>query len=81
MRQTNKIPLTTLLERLSTAMNYPLGMNHLAVLIHGWMKKHPEQAPLFSTLSMRKRKDGYPWLNEQETRFFSEYAGYDLTKD
>ena len=81
MKSDKKIPLTTLVLRLGTAMNYPIGMNHLAVLIHGWMKRHPDQAPLFSTLSMRKRKDGYPWLTEKETAFLSRYAGYDLTKD
>ena len=81
MKADKKIPFTTLIERLEKALNYPVGMNHLAILIHGWSKRHPEQAPLFSTLSMRKRKDGYPWLTETETHFLSRYAGYDLTKD
>ena len=80
MRQTNKIPLTTLLERLSTAMNYPLGMNHLAVLIHGWMKKRPLEAPTVTTMRVRKKREGFAWLSPSETADFSRYAGYDLTK-
>ena len=75
-----KIPLTEVTERLGRRLNYHVGMNHLAVLIHGWRKKHPDQAPSFEALRQRKIKDGWPWLTPAETAFLSAYAGYDLTK-
>ena len=76
-----KIPLSTVGERLSRRLNYPVGMNHLAVLIHGWRKKHPDQAPNFSTLYERKKNDGYAWLTPLETAFLGHYAGYDLSEN
>jgi len=78
MKEEKKIPLTEIAKRLGRAMHYPIGMNHVAVLMHGWAKKHPEQAPTFSTLSMRKKKDGFAWLKPEEIVFLSAYAGYDL---
>lgn len=78
-KKTLKIPLTTVAERLGRAMNYTIGMNHLAVLIHGWAKRHPDEAPTFSTLSMRKKKDGEAWLSRRELSDLSRYAGYDLS--
>ena len=81
MTQDNKTPLTTLCERLTRHVGVPIGRNHLAVLMHGWTKKHPEQAPDFHRLSMRKKNDGFAWLNPRELRFLSNYAGYDLTHD
>lgn len=78
-RKIIKIPLTTVAERLGRAMDYTIGMNHLAVLIHGWGKRHPDEAPTFSTLSMRKKKDGEAWLSRRELSDLSRYAGYDLS--
>ena len=80
MKTSNKIPLTELAMRLGKRMNYPIGMNHLAVLIHGWRKKRPREAPEFHVLSVRKRRDGYVWLTPRETADLSRYAGYDLSK-
>ena len=80
MKTSNKIPLTELAMRLGKRMNYPIGMNHLAVLIHGWRKKRPKEAPAHGTLRERKRKDGYPWLTPREVEDLSAYAGYDLTQ-
>ena len=76
-----KIAFETLVKRLGKALNYPIGMNHLAVMMHGWRKKCPKEVPNYSTLYMRKKDDGFPWLNEIETLDFSAYVGYDLTGD
>ena len=81
MKDEKKIPASTLIKRLSQRLHYPVTNAHLAVLVHGWSKKHPTQAPLFSTLRVRKKREGYLWFNPQEVRDLSVYAGYDLTED
>ena len=81
MEKTLKIPLTTITERLGRALNHSIGMNHMAVLMHGWRKHRPHEAPSFSTLAMRKKNDGFPWLTSYEAEDLSRYAGYDLTQD
>jgi len=78
MHKTRKIPFSVLVERLSAQVGAPLGMNHLAVLMHGWRKKYPGQAPEFHTLRMRKVKDGFPWLSYSEALLLEQYAGYKL---
>ena len=81
MKDAGKIPITTVLERLSKAVHYPLGMNHFAVLMHGWEKKHPDQAPPYHTLFQRKRLAGCTWLTRQEVADLGRYAGYNLLDD
>lgn len=76
----DKVPLDEVVARFGRVLQYPFGRNHLAVLMHGWAKKHPEQAPSFAALSMRKRKDGFPWLNKRELTDLGRYAGYDITQ-
>ena len=78
MKKEKKIPMTSLVERLGVALEYPIGMNHLAVLIHGWTKNHPEQAPTYATLRIRKHRDGFAWLKADEVQNLSKYAGYKL---
>ena len=78
MKETNKIPFTVICERLSKALGYDFRLSHLAVLMHGWRKKHPDEATEFSTLRMRKKKDGEPWLTTQEAQLLSLYAGYKI---
>lgn len=78
MKQSNKIPLSLIRERLSKAIDYPLGNNHIAVLVHGWMRRHPEQAPDVSTLRKRKNKDGFTWLTHREAIDLAHYAGYKI---
>ena len=79
MRKSLKIPLSEVCKRLGKAMNYTVGMNHIAILMHGWQKRRPDEAPTFSTLSMRKKNDGEAWLSQRELTALSSYAGYDLT--
>ena len=81
MKEDKKIPLTSIAEALGTAMEYPIGMNHLAVLLHVWMKRRPDEAPTFSTLRIRKQRNGYAWLKNDELALFERYAGYPIAKN
>ena len=81
MKKENKISQAVLIERLGNKMRYPIRENHFAVLMSGWMKKKPDQAPDVATLRVRKNRDGYVWLKPSEVADLSTYAGYDLTAD
>ena len=81
MIQDQKIPQSVLIQRLAKRLNYPVTIAHFAVLMHGWAKQHPEQAPLVGTLRMRKHNDGFLWFKPPEVADLSLYAGYDLTSD
>ena len=81
MKAENKISQAVLIERLGNKMHYPIRVNHFAVLMSGWMKKRPDQAPDVATLRVRKNRDGYVWLKPSEVADLSTYAGYDLTAD
>ena len=81
MKQEKKIPLTDIVERFRKATKYDFQMNHLAVLVHGWRKKHPDQAPSVSALFERKKTDGFAWLSSSEAAFLGAYAGYPITKN
>ena len=81
MNNEKKIAQAVLIERLGKRLNYPITRAHFAVLVHGWSRKHPEQAPLFATLRIRKKREGYLWFSPSEVQNLSAYAGYDLTED
>ena len=81
MKQEKKIPMTVLIERLGKRLHYPVTYAHFGVLMHGWGKHRPDEAPEFSTLRYRKRRDGFLWFTAQEVVNLSRYAGYDLTSD
>lgn len=81
MNENKKISQAVLIERLGKKIHYPIGVNHFAVLMHGWIKKRPEQAPDITTLRVRKNREGYVWLKPSEVADLSVYAGYDLTRD
>ena len=81
MKPENKISQDLLIRRLSQRMNYPIGINHFAVLIHGWMRRKPMEAPDVTTLRVRKNRDHYLWFTPREVEALSAYAGYDLTRD
>ena len=81
MKKELKIPASVLIARLGKRLHYPVTNAHLAVLMHGWTKKHPEQAPSFGTLRVRKSTDGFLWFRQQEVADLSAYAGYDLSTD
>ena len=72
------ITLTTLAARLERAIRCDVGMEGLEILLHGWIRKGGLSR---DTLRQRKKIDGEAWLGPYEAQLFSEYAGYDLTKD
>ena len=81
MKTENKTSAKTIIDRLGKRLDYPITNAHLATLVHCWTKRHPDQAPSFSTLRQRKSTDGFLWFRPQEVKDLSDYAGYDLTKD
>ena len=79
MKQNKKISFKEIVRRLGDAADYTYTIGDIAVLMHGWTKKHPEQAPGVAKLRVRRMRDGYGWLSPSELAHFSVYVGYDLT--
>ena len=79
MNEDNKIPLTTICARLERAIHCDVGMKGLKTLLFGFNKK-TGLCPA-NNLRVRFKRDGFEFMNERELRFFSIYAGYDLSKD
>ena len=65
--------------RLERAVHCPVGMRGLNILLYGWIAKYGRTSRV--TLGRRHAEDGTFWLTPDEARHFSDYAGYDLTKD
>ena len=72
------ITLTELAARLERAIHCDVGMEGLKTLLHGWLRKGVVSQ---ETLRQRKKADGEAWLSFYEAVNFSDYAGYDLSKD
>ena len=79
MSTKGNIPLTTLAERLEKAIHCDVGMQGLRILLYGWITKHGRCSR--AQLCMRKKADGEFWLSRSEAEHFSQYCGYDLTRD
>ena len=78
------ITFTTLAQRLEKRIHADVGMEGLNILIYGWMHhKHVpyEKKPTLAALRQRNYLDGERWLTPLEAKWFSIYAGYDLTVD
>ena len=73
------ITLTVLAARLERAIHCDVGMEGLEILLHGWLRKSNNLTR--ETLRQRKKADGEAWLGPYEAQLFSDYAGYDLTRD
>ena len=73
------ITLTTLAARLERAIHKDVGMQGLKILLYGWRMKYGI-IDMF-TFTSRKTQAGEPYLTYPEAVHFSEYAGYDLTRD
>ena len=73
------ITLTTLAARLERAIHADVGLQGLNILLYGWMKKYGRCSR--AKLCMRENADGEGWLTPSETEHFSQYCGYDLTRD
>ena len=72
------ITFAQLTARLERAIHCDVGMEGLEILLHGWIRKGELSR---DTLRQRKKSDGEAWLGPYEAQLFSEYVGYDLTKD
>ena len=75
----NAITFAQLTARLERAIHADVGLHGLNILLYGWISKYGKVSrPL---LNLRKHKDGEYWLSLSEAAHFSNYAGYDLTKE
>ena len=75
----NAITFTQLTARLERAIHCDVGEQGLNILIYGWINKHGRCSR--AQLCMRNKADGEFWLSLSETEHFSQYCGYDLTRD
>ncbi len=73
------ITFTQLTARLERAIHADVGLQGLNILLYGWrMKYHLIQE---HTFHMRRIRDGDAYLTRSEAIHFSQYCGYDLTRD
>ena len=75
----NAITLTTLCARLERAIHADVGMQGLKTLLYGWRVKYG-MIDLF-TMTSRRKQAGEAYLTYPEAVHFSQYCGYDLTRD
>ncbi len=73
------ITFPTLIARLERAIHYPCGEKGFQTLMYGWITKYGKVSRV--TLGKRHSVDGEYWLSHDEATHFSQYAGYNLTKD
>ena len=71
------VTFTQLTARLERAIHCDVGLHGLDILLYGWIKKGGIKR---NTLFMRKKSAGEGYLTPEEVRYFSLYAGYDLSK-
>ena len=75
----NAITLTTLAARLERAIHADVGMKGLKILLYGWRVKYGIVDGF--TMTNRRTQSGEAYLTIPEAVHFSQYAGYDLTRD
>ena len=75
----NAITFAQLTARLERAIHCDVGLKGLNILLYGWITKHGRCSR--PQLCMRKKADGEFWLSRSEAEHFSQYCGYDLTRD
>ena len=75
----NAITFAQLTARLERAIHCDVGLRGLNILIYGWITKHGRCSR--TQFAMRKKADGEFWLSRSEAEHFSQYCGYDLTRD
>ena len=68
----NQIPKSILAERLDKILNAQTGLEGINTLLYGWTRKNPA---LWEAIRHRN------WLYDYEVTAFSQYAGYDLSRD
>jgi len=67
-----KYYFTDIIRRLETLLQWEVGMQGFKILLYGWRIKH--HFPEYQFYGRR-------YMNGTEILSFSEYAGYDLSKD
>ena len=75
----NDIKLTTLAARLEKAIQCDVGLLGLQTLLYGWRMKYGFIE--INTMTSRRMQSGEAYLTFQEALHFSNYCGYDLTRD
>ena len=75
----NAVTFAQLTVRLERAIHADVGLRGLNTLLYGWITKYRRCNR--AQLCMRAKEDGEGWLTLGEAKHFSNYAGYDLTKD
>ena len=73
------ITFAQLCARLERAIHADVGLRGLNILLYGWITKYRQVTR--ARLCMRNKADGECWLSPQEAEHFSNYVGYNLTKD
>lgn len=70
-----RISKDELVQRLEAVLGQPVGLKGVNILLYGWKKKRRYGAVYCQVLTNR------PWMYITEVLDFSEYAGYDLSKN
>ena len=78
-KKIEKITFAQMAARLERAIHCNVGLKGLNILMYGWITKHGRCSR--AQLGMRKCTDGEFWLFPSEAEHFSQYCGYDLTRD
>ena len=73
------VTFAQLIARLERAIHCDCGKKGLNILLYGWITKYGKVSR--PVLNLRKQADGEYWLSLREAVHFSQYAGYDLTRD
>lgn len=78
-RKKSAVTFAQLTARLERAIHADVGERGLNILLYGWICKYGKVSR--PVLNLRKHRGGEYWLTAGETEHFSNYAGYDLTKE
>ena len=73
------VTFAQLTARLERAIHADVGLHGLNILLYGWITKYGKVSR--PVLNLRKQADGEYCLSLGEAVHFSQYAGYDLTRD
>ena len=78
-RKKSAVTFAQLTKRLERAIHADVGERGLNILLYGWICKYGKMTR--PVLNLRKHRGGEYWLTAGEAEHFSNYAGYDLTKE
>ena len=78
-KKKNAVTFAQLTARLERAIHADVGERGLNILLYGWICKYGKVSR--PVLNLRKHRGGEYWLTAGEAEHFSNYTGYDLTKE